>query len=127
VPPPLRSRGVTWVMPRRSPDFRQEGGLGRIYHFSTFALVELPQPRPLPPPSACEVMVVDSDFIQDEEGNTTAAFLIITCNLPEIGETRLFRMRGVDPAWDENLLPSECLGIKPPAEQLTCYFPSACR
>ena len=100
-----------------------------IDHFSTFALVELPPPQPLPPVITA-ALTVASEFMPDEPGSSdvfSVAFLIRDNTLGMNDQTRLFRFSypemqlSVDGAY-----PAECLDsrIYPGvAEQLSCLFP----
>ena len=95
---------------------------GNVNHFSTFALVELPIPRTIQPPLEGE-MIVASEFLFDDQNAIRVAFEIVNADLPEIGETRLFRFLNLDPSWDENKFPEECVERGSIADQLTCLFP----
>lgn len=99
---------------------------GSINHMSVFALVELPPPAPVTPPFL-STMIIDSDFLDDDQGIITVAFAIREVNFDQgvvaAEETRIFRLTGVDPAYADPNLPAECLDLDTPAAQLTCLFP----
>ncbi|MBI1298829.1 hypothetical protein GC175_28175 [bacterium] len=98
---------------------------GAINHFSTFTLVALPEPVSVAVPGQLE-MVVASDFNEEEDQSITVAFEIRATDDPQLGgtdgETRIFRLRGVDPAFS-NELPQECLSLDTIANQLSCLLP----
>lgn len=99
---------------------------GSVSHFSIFALVELPAPRPVTPPALPPFtagMVVASEFLVDDGGSITVAIEILRSPLPETGEIRLFRLTGVDPVFDPAQLPANCLAGQTIAEQLSCLLP----
>lgn len=99
---------------------------GSINHMSVFALVELPPPVPVTPPFL-STMIVDSDFLDDDQGIITVAFVIqeviVDQRVMTAGEIRIFRLTGVDPAYADPNLPAVCLDLDTPAAQLTCLFP----
>jgi hypothetical protein len=71
-------------------------------------------------------MVVASTFGEEEDGAITVAFEIRAAGDPglqgAIGETRIFRLTGVDPAFSDDL-PPECLELDSIADSLTCLLP----
>jgi hypothetical protein len=112
-----------WVGPATETTYSGKAvAEGDINHFSIFALVELPGPRPVAPPLRAG-MIVASDFLEDDRGDVLVAFEILEGDLQEVGQTRLFRFSNVDPAFSDPNLPEECLDLGTPAEQLTCLFP----
>lgn len=98
---------------------------GSLNHFSIYALVEIPEPTPVPSPSRAQIIVA-SDFIEDDVGAIRVAFTVLAGELPEgVEETRLFRFTNVDPNYGggQGGLPEACLERNSVAEQLTCLFP----
>jgi hypothetical protein len=98
---------------------------GRIYHFSIFALVELPDPTTVSGPRTMG-MIVASDFIEDDRGDISVGVIVFEDSLGEFdqaGEQRLFRFSGVDPASYEGDVPPDCEALPSVAEQFTCLFP----
>jgi hypothetical protein len=103
---------------------------GDVFHFSIYALVELPSPRPVTPPSALG-MTVASVFDQETGGTEKNAFRVSLAintaqpDMKEVSETRLFRFSQVVglPVTSGENLPPECLNLGTAAQQLTCLFP----
>jgi len=98
---------------------------GRIYHFSIFALVELPDPTTVTGPRTMG-MIIASDFIEDDRGDISVGVIVFEDSLGELdqaGEQRLFRFSGVDPASFEGDVPPDCEALPSVAEQFTCLFP----
>jgi hypothetical protein len=101
-----------------------------IDHFSTFALVELPPPQPAPLDFR-GVMIVDSQFIPEEPGNSSifSVTLLIrdAADLDLNDQTRLFRFSYPEVQLTVNgSFPQECLDPKiylTVPEQLSCLFP----
>jgi hypothetical protein len=122
-PVPPTGYAWRWVGPASETSYKGKSAAeGNINHFSTFALVELPGPRPIAP-GLQVAMIVASDFLEDNQRDTLAAFEILRGELEETGQMRLFRFSRVDPAYSDPNLPEDCLSLATPAEQLTCLFP----
>lgn len=98
--------------------------VGRIYHLSIYALVELPDPTPVAGPRTVS-MVVASDFIEDAQGNIGVGVMYLEDELGELdqgGEHRIWLFSGVDPGSLEGQ-PPDCMALPSVAEQFTCLFP----
>ena len=122
---PVPTSGTAWLAVGQAWATTYNGksvAEGDINHFSTFALVELPTPQPVNPPLLAQ-MIVDSDFMADDQKGIRVSFEIVQSSLPETGQTRLFRFSNVDPAWANADLPAECKSLATSEEQLTCFFP----
>jgi hypothetical protein len=99
--------------------------VGRIYHLSIYALVELPDATTVAEPRTVG-MVVASDFLEDGQGNIGVGVIEFVDSLGELdqeGEHRILLLSGVDPGSPEGELPPDCMALPSVAEQFTCLFP----
>ena len=122
-----RYTGSSWVyagsataVPISSNWFAQ----GPINHFSLYALVELPPPQTLPGPQNLG-LVVASDFLGDEQGSMSVAFMVRDDSLGQLnaGTPELvFRFFSVDLANIDGTAP-DCLKLATYPEEFTCLFP----
>lgn len=116
----------SWVGWAKAKQINSEWyAVGRIYHLSVYALVELPDATPVADPRTMG-MVVASEFIEDDQGNLAVDVINVEDSLGELdqgGEHRILQFSGVDPGSPEGEPPPECMARQSIAEQFTCLFP----
>ncbi|HUF39465.1 MAG TPA: hypothetical protein VMN57_13145 [Anaerolineales bacterium] len=103
--------------------------IGRVNHFSIFALVGMPTPTPVPPPRLFG-LVIQSPFFMNDDGGLSVAVLVAEDDRQEYsidsGE-KILTFTGVEPLIAAGEALPECAEVQRVEAQFTCLFPTGSR